>query len=138
MLEIMKNEAAKPSGDLSSSRMLGAWALKWAGFPDTIWAPLSIATQWRYLIHKGCFRLRTSRLSSYHSGRRLSEVLSHFLGGPLFSRNPALDSCKADTCSLPIEAGMFGCFYSQLQNPEWRSPVSSAGLVTSVPLFTQE
>jgi len=47
MLGIMKNEAAEPSGDLSSSRMPGAWALKWAGFPDTIWAPLSAATQCR-------------------------------------------------------------------------------------------
>lgn len=56
MSEIRKNEAAEASGDLSSSRTLGAWTLKWAAFSKCHLGTSFTDTQF---IHKGLPRFGT-------------------------------------------------------------------------------
>lgn len=118
MLGIRKHKAAKPFGVLSSSRMLGAQALKQAGFPDGIWAPCSWLLRGGSLFTKAAPR----RLRSHHHLEAQGSA-SSFLGRTLFCTPPGLHSSRAGACSLLIRAGKFGCTSGQLQGGGAQCPL---------------
>lgn len=133
MLGIREHEAAKPFGGLSSSRMLGAQALKQAGVPDGVWAP----SPW--LLSGGSPSTKAAPRWGPAGSHPATQTeaqgsASHFLGRTFFPISPVLDSFRAGACSLLIRAGKFGCTSGQLQGGGAQCPVP----ITSLSCFTQQ